>query len=138
MTLLTQGETRLWTEPGGLRVTSVQQSGTVNIDPATHQATSGVFRLTGYLDDQNMKEYVGKPDGGRTGDAGSGMDVRNRNAAQTGPLYIEKNPTDYIDAMVLTKAEIDAGETAYADSISASDLAAYWGKYQALGAVYRR
>ncbi len=63
------------------------------------------------------------------------MDVRNRNAAQTGPLYIEKNPTDYIDAMVLTKAEIDAGETAYADSIGASDLAAYWGKYQALGAV---
>jgi hypothetical protein len=63
------------------------------------------------------------------------MDTRNRNAAQTGPLYIEKNPTDYIDAMVLTKVEIDAGEAVYADSISAADLDTYWGKYQALGAV---
>lgn len=119
----------------GLGVTSVQQSGTVVIDQVTHQATSGAFKLVGYIDDQNMKEYVGKPDGGRVGDAGSGMDTRNRNAAQTGPLYIEKNPNDYLDAMVLTKAEIDAGEAVYADSISASDLNTYWGRYQALGAV---
>lgn len=119
----------------GLGVTSVQQSGNVVIDPVTHQATAGVFQLIGYLDDQNMKEYVGKPDGGRVGDSGSGADSRNRNAAQTGPLYIEKNPTDYIDAMVLTQAEINAGETAKVDSISAADLNTYWAKYAALNAV---
>ncbi len=127
----------LWhMKPGrGLGVTSVQQSGTVVIDPLTHQATGGIFRLVGYLDDQNMKEYLDKPDGGRVGDSGSGADSRNRNAAQTGPLYIEKNPTDYIDAMVLTKAEIDAGETAKRDSIPAAELNGYWAKYAALNAV---
>jgi len=119
----------------GLGALSAQQSGTVAIDPVTHQATGGTFRLIGYLDDQLMKEYVGKPDGGRVGDAGSGADTRNRNAAQTGPLYIEKNPTDYIDAMVLTKAEIDAGETAIVDSISTAELNTYWAKYAALNAV---
>lgn len=127
----------LWhMKPGrGLGVTSVQQSGNVVIDPVTHQATGGIFRLVGYLDDQNMKEYVGKPDGGRVGDSGSGADSRNRNAAQTGPIYIEKNPTDYIDALVLTQAEINAGETAKVDSISAADLNTYWAKYAALNAV---
>jgi len=127
----------LWhMKPGrGLGVTSAQQSGAIVIDAVTHQATAGSFRLVGYLDDQNMKEYVGKPDGGRVGDAGSGADSRNRNAAQTGPLYIEKNPADYIDAMVLTKAEIDAGETAKVDSITTAELNGYWAKYAALNAV---
>ncbi|MDZ7304383.1 MAG: ammonia-forming cytochrome c nitrite reductase subunit c552 [candidate division KSB1 bacterium] len=127
----------LWhMKPGrGLGVTSVQQSGNVVIDPVTHQATSGVFQLVGFLDDQNMKEYVGKPDGGRVGDSGSGADSRNRNAAQTGPLYIEKNPTDYMDAMVLTQAEIDAKEVAKVDSITTTELNTYWAKYAALNAV---
>ncbi|MGB9772756.1 MAG: ethylbenzene dehydrogenase-related protein [Bacteroidota bacterium] len=119
----------------GLGVISAHQSGNVVIDPTTHQATSGVFQLVGYFDDQNMKEYVGKPDGGRVGDAGTGMDSRNRNTAQTAPKYIEKNPTDYIDAMVLTQAEIDAGETAVVDSLTPAELATYWGRYAALNAV---
>jgi hypothetical protein len=127
----------LWhMKPGrGLGVMSAQQVGNVVIDPVTHQATGGIFRLVGYFDDQNMKEYVGKPDGGRVGDSGSGADSRNRNAAQTGPIYIEKNPTDYIDAMVLTQAEINAGETVKVDSISIADLNTYWAKYAALNAV---
>lgn len=129
----------LWhMKPGrGLGVTSAQQSGTVVIDPVTHQATAGTFQLVGYLDDQNMKEYIGKPDGdgGRVGDAGSGADSRNRNAAQTAPKYIEKNPTDYIDALVITQAEINAGETAMVDSITVTDLNTYWAKYAALNAV---
>ena len=137
-TYLTQGEhSDLWHMKAGrgLGVISARQSGTVVIDPTTHQATSGVFQLVGYFDDQNMKEYVGKPDGGRVGDAGSAMDSRNRNAAQTGPKYIEKNPADYIDAMVLTQSEIDAGETGLVDSLSASDLSTYWGRYSTLKAV---
>lgn len=127
----------LWhMKPGrGLGVTSAQQSGTVVIDPLTHQATAGTFKLVGYLDDQNMKEYVGKPDGGRVGDAGSGADSRNRNAAQTAPKYIEKNPTDYVDALVMTQAEINAGETAMVDSIAVTDLNTYWANYAALNAV---
>jgi hypothetical protein len=119
----------------GLAAISAQQSGTVVIDPATHQATAGTFQLVGFLDDQTMKEYVGKPDGGRVGDAGSSAESRNRNAAQTGPLYIEKNPVDYIDAMVLTQAEIDGDETAKVDSISVADLNTYWANYAALNAV---
>jgi hypothetical protein len=127
----------LWhMKPGrGLGVISARQAGNVVIDPTTHQATSGVFQLVGYFDDQNMKEYVGKPDGGRVGDAGTGMDSRNRNTAQTAPKYIEKNPADYIDAMVLTQGEIDGGETAVVDSLSATDLGTYWGRYAALKAV---
>jgi hypothetical protein len=134
---LTLGHGDLWhMKPArGLGAISAQQSGTVTIDPTTHQATSGAFQLVGYLDDQNMKEYVGKPDGGRVGDSGSGADTRNRNAAQTGPIYIEKNPTDYIDAMVLTQAEINAGETAKVDSITVAELDGYWAKYAALNAV---
>jgi len=66
------------------------------------------------------------------GDPGDILYSENWNADHTAPLYIEVAPENWVDAMVLTQAEIDAGEAVAVADLSEAELAEYWGKYEAL------
>jgi hypothetical protein len=95
----------------------------------------------GYADDKHIG-YVpvdangfpttNKPDGGRYGDSGTGFYDRNRNADKTGPLYIETNPKNYVDAMSITQSEIAVGEAVSVAGLTADQIGAYWAKYEAI------
>jgi hypothetical protein len=119
-----------------LPVIETSQSGSPSIND-DHQATSGTFTFKGYIDDKHVTydEEPHEDDGGRHGDDGSSTYGRNRNSAKTGPLYIETDPADYLDAMVLTQDEIDDGEVLEIASATAEELDEAWDNYEALSAV---
>ncbi|NIA03044.1 MAG: hypothetical protein GWP12_00680 [Nitrospirae bacterium] len=124
----------------GTGLTSVSGSD-LTIDPVTHEVTAGEFSMIGYMDDKYVDEWandsVNGEDGGRYGDEGKSAYSHNRIADKSRPKYMEMDPTDFADAMVLTQAEIDAGETV-GDStagVSNDDAATYWSKYEVLNAV---
>ena len=73
--------------------------------------------------------------GGRASDAGSAP--ASSNSVSNRPKYMETNPADFADAMVLTQAEIDAGETVGSSGagVTEADAALYWSKYSALNAI---
>jgi len=55
--------------------------------------------------------------------------------AHAGPLYIEIAPENWVDCMMLTQAEVDAGEAVPIADLSAADIAKYWDNYAALNGV---
>ncbi len=106
------------------------------------EATSGEFQLLGYADDTNVVYDPAEgqfPTGGRTGDEGTAPYALNTNASGESPMYLERAPSDWLDAMVLQQEEVDGGETVVADpsdpGFSASDVADAWAEYVALDAV---
>jgi hypothetical protein len=119
-----------------LAATAVEQIGVAEIDE-DHQATSGHFSFIGYMDDMQLNydepPHIG--DGGLFGDDGSPPTSVNRNPDGTKPLYIERAPDDYLDAMVLMQSEIDGGETLEVASAQASDLRDAAQVYDTLGAI---
>ncbi|NIP34046.1 MAG: hypothetical protein GWN18_05480, partial [Thermoplasmata archaeon] len=119
-----------------LPVMEATQAGTVNVND-DHEATSGTFTFMGYIDDKNLQydEEPHEDDGGRHGDEGSSTYGRNRNSEKTGPLYLEKDPLDYLDAMVLTQAEIDDGEVLEVATATAEQLEHSWEHYEEFGAL---
>ncbi len=120
-----------------LGVSSQSQSGNPVIAD-DHQATAGTFTLIGYADDKyvSYEDAANLPeDGGRHGDSGKSTYGRNRNEDKSAPLYLEKDPTDYLDAMVLTQAEVNAGEVVEVANAAVDEINKYWGNYQILGAV---
>jgi hypothetical protein len=119
-----------------LPVTMATQTGTVNVND-DHQATSGTFTFKGYVDDKHLTydEAPHEDDGGRHGDDGSSTYGRNRNSERTGPLYLEKDPLDYLDAMVLTQAEIDNDEVLVVATATAEELEHSWEHYEEFGAL---
>jgi len=74
----------------------------LSIDSSSYEATAGTISLTGYADDKFVDHET------RKSDAGSGAYSDNTNG--THAAWIEANPTDWIDAMILTQSEINAGE----------------------------
>ncbi len=124
---------------------SSSQSGTLtfSVDDPTdpHQVTSGTIILNGFADDKVVaarldKNYPFDPeDGGRHGDAGQAMFRHNRNADKTAPMYIETQPANFIDAMVIYQSEIDAGEAVDVSTLSADQIDAIWAIYDSLHAV---
>ncbi len=120
-----------------LGVTSQSQSGSPVIAD-DHQATAGTFTLIGYADDKYVtyEDAANLPeDGGRHGDSGKSTYARNRNEDKSAPLYLEKDPDDYLDAMVLTQAEVDAAEVIEIAAATVDEINKYWGNYQNLSAV---
>lgn len=110
------------------------------------EVTKGQITLNGWLDDKRLVWYMDLKDGydvvdsGRRGDSGKSAYGHNRNKAKKAPKFMESKPADYIDAMVLTQKEIDAGETIVADTASpnyAGDkaVAKAWKKYRSVKAV---
>ncbi len=69
------------------------------------------------------------------GDAGELPYSANWNATYSAPVYIEKAPASFADAMVLTQSEVDAGEAVAVAGLSSAQLAQYWANYAALNAV---
>ena len=137
--LETEGETGdIWHMKAGrsLPLTEATQTGTPTIND-DHQATSGKFSFKGYIDDKHITydEAPYEGDGGRHGDDGTSTYDRNRNSAKTGPLYIEEDPDDYLDAMVLTQAEIDGGEALDIAGATPEEVADAWANYVDLGAL---
>ena len=123
---------------------SMAASSAEQLSPPTvvdYEATSGAFRLLGYGDDTkvvydpNLGQF---PTGGRMGDEGTAPFANNTNASGEAPMYIEDDPDDWLDAMVLTSDEVDAGETVVADpsdpAYDQADVEAAWTLYDALGA----
>jgi len=121
-----------------LGVISASQSDSLSVDPETHEVTAGTITMIGYIDDKYLsyENPADLPeDGGRHGDSGSSTYGRNRNADQTGPLYLETDPENYIDAMVLTQSEIDGGETLEVATATAEQISTAWNMYTSFGAV---
>ncbi len=118
-------------------VVSVSSSGTT-VDATTNELTGGTINLIGYADDKNIGPDAGAgTDRGRYGDAGSSTYGHNRIPDKSRPMFMEKALKDYADAMVLTQAEIDAGEAIGDTLTGVSDFAAsiYWQNYASRGAV---
>lgn len=111
------------------------------IDAATHEVTGGTFSMTGYADDKYVDiwqdDTINGEDGGRYGDAGTSAYSHNRIGDKSRPKFMEKAPVDYADAMILTQAEIDAGEVVgdATTGISDADAATYWPVYVSFDAV---
>ncbi len=119
-----------------LPTTSSSQADDPNIDE-DHQATSGTFSFQGFQDDKLLTydevPHVG--DGGRHGDEGSPSWFANENPDGTKPLYMERAPDDYVDAMVLLETEIQAGETLEVATAMATDMADAAFIYDLFGAI---
>ncbi|OIO88828.1 MAG: hypothetical protein AUK03_15585 [Anaerolineae bacterium CG2_30_64_16] len=126
---------------------SATDNGDLTVDTATEafEVTAGTLDFLGVVDDKWLVWYMDLDDGydledaGRRGDAGKSMYANNRNGDKSGPLYMESEPESWADAMFLTQAEVDAGETLIADptdaAYDAAAVAAAWDNYVALGAV---
>ena len=145
-------------------VESVKQTGTPVFDTSdpidSHQLIYGKVTFVGYAEDKWMTspddpaptdqpadQYCinchtqthaidwTKTEGKTFGDAGAIMYHPNWNAGFTAPVYMEKAPTDFADAMVLTQAEIDAGQAVTLASLSTDQVKQYWANYAALNAL---
>ena len=51
------------------------------------------------------------------------------------PIYMETSPTDFVDSMVLTQAEVDSGEAVLVANLSADEVKEYWANYTTLNGV---
>ena len=136
---LSSGRADLWHSKAARAgaVTSASGSGlTIN---STSQVTAGTFQMIGYIDDTYTDQWSASngEDGGRFGDAGTAAASHNRIADKSRPKWMEKNPTDFADAMFITQTEIDGGECVGNETtgVSDADAAIYWPKYTALNAI---
>lgn len=109
------------------------------------EATAGSVTFNGVLDDKWLVWYQDFADGydtedsGRRGDGGGSAYSHNRNGDKSAPKWIEAEPADWADAMVLTQQEVDDGETIVADptdpAYDADAVGAAWANYTAVDAV---
>lgn len=132
----------------GLGTIRSSQTGglTVNTQDDSFEVTGGEVNLSGWCDDKYLVWYLDLKDGfdledsGRRGDSGKSVYRHNCNRADRAPLYMEKAPEDYIDAMVLTRTEIDSGETIVPDPESPlyageNAVTAAWKNYEKVKGV---
>ncbi|MHA2390713.1 MAG: ethylbenzene dehydrogenase-related protein [Promethearchaeota archaeon] len=83
-------------------VTSAAITSALTIDSTSYEATAGTISLVGYADDKHVD------DADRQSDAGTSAYSDNTNG--THAAWIEANPSDWLDAMIITQAEISGGE----------------------------
>jgi len=136
---LESGRADLWHSKAARGGAVISASGSqLTINPTTHEVTAGVFSMIGYVDDTYVDVWSGTngEDGGRYGDAGTAAASHIRIADKSRPKWMEKNPIDFADAMVITQNEIDGGECVgnATTGVSDADAAIYWPKYAALNA----
>ncbi|MFQ6031694.1 MAG: ethylbenzene dehydrogenase-related protein, partial [Candidatus Zixiibacteriota bacterium] len=135
---LTTGRGDMWHMKAArsLGVSSASGTGLV-IDANTHEVTGGTVTMKGWMDDKYVGAWRDHEDVGRYGDAGSSTYSHNRISDKSRPKYMERNPTDFMDAMILTQSEIDGGEVVgdATNGVSDDSAAVYWPNYAALNAV---
>ena len=129
----------------GLNGATINSALTIETAGEEYEATAGSITLNGVLDDKWLVWYQDFADGydtensGRRGDDGTSAYSHNRNGDKSAPKQIEADPTDWVDAMVLTQQEIDDGETVVTDPVEAgydtAAVVAAWANYAALDAV---
>jgi len=139
---LESGRADMWHSKAARGAAYLSASGTgLTIDPTTHEVTAGTFSMLGFADDKHVgvwqPDSINGEDGGRYGDSGTSAYSHNRIGDKSRPKYMEKAPTDYADAMVLTQEEIDAGECVGdgTTGVSNADATTYWAAYAALNAI---
>ena len=69
------------------------------------------------------------------GDTGEIPYFRNGTLVDDRPLYMEVDPTDFVDALILTQTEVDAGEAVAIDGLTSAEISEYWAGYEAVNAV---
>ena len=118
----------------------------LSVASGSYEATEGAVTLSGYADDKYLTWYMDLDGGYNTTTAGSISDAGNNSfssnlsADKQAPRYLEKHPDNYMDALVLTRQEIDAGDVIIADTedpqyAGEEAVAAAWAYYEALNAV---
>ncbi len=133
---------------GGLGHMSFAQSGIVSgsYTHNSYQPIEGQFSFSGHFDDAGLTWHMDIEGGynttsaGRVADEGSASFSKNSSASGIGPKYIESGVADFADAMLLTQAEIDAGEAIVADPADAAfggsgAVQQAWDNYKALNAL---
>lgn len=139
---LEEGRADMWHSKAARGAAYSSATGTdLVINPNTHEVIGGTFSMLGFADDKYVDVWahdsINGEDGGRYGDFGSSGYKHNRIGDKSRPKFMEKNPVDFADAMVLTQGEIDAGECVgdATTGVSDNDAALYWPNYSALNAV---
>jgi len=115
----------------GMGAIGATNSSTLTINATTFEATAGTINIIGVADDNVIDDVD------RGGDAGTGPYSDNDNGTGA-PAWIETAPTDWMDAMYLTQAEITATEAVNRSLITSQQDQWYIGNYTALGAVVPR
>ncbi|MCZ2095454.1 MAG: hypothetical protein LC121_04145 [Anaerolineae bacterium] len=143
-------------------VSGVSQEGELIFNPSDpmdpRQVINGSLTFLGYAEDKVMgspddpkfadrntpadryclrcHDQLGMPDPLKVnftyGDLGDIMYSENWSDDQSVPLYMELAPENFIDCIVLTQAEIDAGEAVLIADLSEAEFAAAWNNYAAL------
>lgn len=111
----------------GMAATSATNSTPLTMSP-DFEVTAGTINIRGVADDNVI-------DGSsRSGDYGTGPYSSNDNGLGA-PIWIEKLPVDWLDAMYLTQAEITAGQAVNRSLITSQEDQWYIANYTALGAI---
>ncbi len=69
------------------------------------------------------------------GDLGEPGYIANWNESYSAPVYMQTEPENYADAMVLTQAEVDSGAAVRVDGLSNDQIAEYWANYEKVNGV---
>ncbi|MHA2400444.1 MAG: Loki-CTERM sorting domain-containing protein [Promethearchaeota archaeon] len=115
----------------GMGALGATNSTALTINPTTFEAEAGTINILGVADDNVIDDVD------RGGDAGTSP-YRDNNNGTGAPAFIEKAPTDWMDAMYLTEAEITSGEAVNRSLITWQQDQWYIGNYTALGSVVPR
>ncbi|MHA1915457.1 MAG: Loki-CTERM sorting domain-containing protein [Promethearchaeota archaeon] len=115
----------------GMGALGATNSSALTINPTSFEAEAGTINIVGVADDNVIDEVD------RGGDAGTSP-YRDNNNGSGAPAFIEKAPTDWMDAMYLTEAEITGGEAVNRSEITWQQDQWYIGNYTALGSVVPR
>ena len=115
----------------GMGVLGATNSSALTINATTFEVTAGTVNIIGVADDNVIDETD------RGGDAGTGPYSNNDNGTGA-PAWIETAPTDWMDAMYLTQAEITGGQAVNRSLITSQQDQWYIGNYTALGAIVPR
>ena len=139
---LISGKADMWHSKGGRGAGYLSTEGTnIIVDPTTHEVTAGSLSMIGFADDKWVGQWapdsINGEDGGRYGDAGTSGYSHNRIGDKSRPKFMEKAPTDYGDAMILTQEEIDNGECVgdATTGVTDVDAATYWPVYNSFNAI---
>ncbi len=84
--------------------------------------------------DKNVIEWS-KTENRTYGDDGDIPYAPNWNATYSAPIYMEKAPVNFADAMILTQAEIESGEAVAVAGLTAAQRSEYWARYAGVNAV---
>ncbi|MHA1986444.1 MAG: ethylbenzene dehydrogenase-related protein [Promethearchaeota archaeon] len=106
-------------------------SSALTINSTTFEAEAGKLNIIGVADDNVIDDVD------RGGDAGTSP-YRDNNNGTGAPAFIETAPTDWMDAMYLTEAEITGAQAVNRSLITWQQDQWYIANYTALGAVVPR